>query len=88
MPKISNGPPKPKLPPSELKRRYLTNPYSQKDQLAYYEVGLIRNLQICTCGHDRCCHSNYLGTGEEQVIIVDCPSAGRCGVRGCMPEEK
>lgn len=86
MPKIDTTPPKGKKPPSELAKRYLTNPYSQEAQLIYYEVCQIRNLQICTCGHDRTCHSNYLGMGEEQRMVVDCPSVGRCGVRGCKCE--
>ncbi len=89
MPKIIEDAPKVKKPladqppPSDLLKRYVTHPYTAEMQLAYYEVSQIRNLQNCSCGHDRCCHSNHLGTGRRQVLVTDCPSAGRCGVKGC-----
>jgi len=44
---------------------------------------LLLNLQTCSCGHDRLCHGNYIGKGEDRRLIIDLPNAGPCGVKGC-----
>lgn len=56
-------------------------PYSKRESDALDAQML--NLQFCTCGHDRCNHSNYLGKGKDRRIILDCTKAGRCVVKGC-----
>ena len=41
------------------------------------------NLQTCTCDHDRCVHSRFVGEGEQRRLIVDVPCVGHCLVEGC-----
>ncbi len=62
---------------------YRTVGYPESLDTLQQELWGLRNLQTCTCDHDRCCHSNRAGSGERQVVIVDCLSAGRCLVKGC-----
>lgn len=74
MPKVS---PKPTTPAP--KRETVPCPVSTYN----VDRNLLLNLQTCSCRHDRCCHSNYVGKGEERRLIVDLPSVGPCGVKGC-----
>ncbi len=43
----------------------------------------ILNMQHCECGHDRLSHFHTTGEGLDRVIILNCPNAGQCGVKGC-----
>lgn len=82
MPKISKSQPKPKsLSPKEL--GYAVVPYPESKRQLEQESGLFLNLQICACGHDRCCHSYFYGEGEKQVRIQEPLSAGKCLNKKC-----
>lgn len=71
------------LPDEESLRRYVTVPYPESLVAIEQEVSGVLNLQACTCAHDRCCHSRYVGEGEEQRLVVGAFNVGKCLVRGC-----
>lgn len=78
MPRIDDD-----APPKGLMELYATVPYPESYEAKEQEAMDLHNLQLCQCGHDRCVHGDLLGSGERQVMVVDCPRAGRCLVRGC-----
>jgi len=80
MPKIEEDD---RSPDPALLRRYRTVPSPAVEGTLSYAVRQLRNLQSCACGHDRCCHCDFAGEGDERVMILDCPSAGKCLVRDC-----
>lgn len=82
MPKITTKP-KTKDRPPAYAELYQVVPYTAEMDERQREVELLLNLQHCACGHDRTVHGDFLGRGPAQVMVVDCPHAGRCMVRGC-----
>lgn len=81
MPKImTNVKVKPK---TVVTGRYTTVPYPESITTLEQEVAQVLNLQVCTCDHDRCCHSRYVGRGEEQRLVVGAFSVGRCLAKDC-----
>lgn len=83
MPRIIDDEKEPRKPDAASLRRYRTVPFPAVEGTLACEVRDLRNLQACRCGHDRCCHTDYLGEGDGRVMVLDCPSAGNCGVGGC-----
>lgn len=91
MPRIvEKKPAKPKKAPSDRPPEwadiYSTVGYPDALDKVQEEVETLLNGQACTCGHDRTCHSDLLGRGNRQVMVVDCPKVGRCYVKGCECE--
>lgn len=39
--------------------------------------------QACVCGHSRFGHTDYLGSGKDRVLVMDCLHAGTCRYCGC-----
>lgn len=68
-------------PPQQPQVKYRTTPAPESTFGAERRECL--NGQSCTCGHDRLCHSCFVGEGESRLVFVDAPNVGECGVTKC-----